>query len=147
LTERLDIQDKLKNKKMMNNLERAGKKNTILISISILLVSLHTIYFYNSVISEVETKKLIQQIIRFLLTIGLLIFVYKGKKWARIVFLVLFSIGILGAIFALISIEQSIVNKIPLMVMVIVYSVSLYHFGISKSFKAFYLFQNEKNKL
>jgi len=132
---------------MMNNLERAGKKNTILISISILLVSLHTIYFYNSVISEVETKKLIQQIIRFLLTIGLLIFVYKGKKWARIVFLVLFSIGILGAIFALISIEQSIVNKIPLMVMVIVYSVSLYHFGISKSFKAFYLFQNEKNKL
>ena len=147
MTERLDIQDKLKNKKMMNNLERAGKKNTILISISILLVSLHTIYFYNSVISEVETKKLIQQIIRFLLTIGLLIFVYKGKKWARIVFLVLFSIGILGAIFALISIEQSIVNKIPLMVMVIVYSVSLYHFGISKSFKAFYLFQNEKNKL
>ena len=55
----------------MNELTKLGKKRTILISISILLVSIHTIYFYHSVKPEIETKKLIQQIIRLLLTIGL----------------------------------------------------------------------------
>lgn len=62
----------------MNTLAKIGKKKTILISISILLVSIHTIYFYHSVRPEIESKKLIQQLIRFLLTIGLLIMVYRG---------------------------------------------------------------------
>src|SRR5688572_13160685 len=101
----------------INHLEKLGKIKTILISISILLVSLHTIYFYNSVVPEIETKKLIQQTIRFLITIGLLVMAYKGKNWARIVLILFSSFSVLGAIFALIGLPQSMGIKIPFIVM------------------------------
>ncbi|WOI23883.1 hypothetical protein [Nonlabens ulvanivorans] len=74
----------------MNELEQLGKRRTILISISILLVSLHTIYFYQSALPEIDTSKLIQQGIRFILTVVLLIFVFQAKQWARIIAIVLF---------------------------------------------------------
>ena len=127
----------------MNHLEKIGKQKTILISISILIVSLHTIYFYNSTIPEIASKKIFQQVVRFLLTIGLLIMVYKGKNWAKIVSIILFSLGVLGAIIGLTTITTtSIVNKIPLIVMFLVYSLAVYHFWFSKSFKAFFNYQN-----
>ena len=110
------------------------------------MVSLHSIYFYNSTIPEIESKKIMQQSIRFLLTVGLLIMVHKGKNWARIVSIVLFSIGVLGAIVGLASITTSLVNKIPFIVMILVYSVALYHFWFSKSFKAFFDYQKTITK-
>lgn len=64
----------------MNHIEKKGRIRTILISISIVMVSLHSIYFYNSTISEIASKKNFQQTIRFLFTIGLLIMIYKGKN-------------------------------------------------------------------
>ena len=67
----------------MNELAKIGKKRTILISISILLVSIHTIYFYHSIRPEIDTTKLAQQIIRFSLTVGLLYLIYIGKYWAK----------------------------------------------------------------
>lgn len=126
----------------MNHLEKTGKQKTILISISILIVSLHTIYFYNSTIPEIGSKKTFQQVVRFLLTIGLLIMVYKGKNWARIVSVILFSLGVLGAIIGLTTITTTLVaNKTPLIVMFLVYSLAVYHFWFSKSFKAFFDYQ------
>jgi hypothetical protein len=130
----------------MNLLSEIGRKRTILISISILLVSIHTIYFYHSVKPEIETKKLIQQIIRFFLTVGLLYLVYIGKNWARILSIILFSIGTVGAIISLFAIELSLVNKLLFIVMVFVYSIAIYHFYISKEFKAFFEYQNNKNE-
>lgn len=131
----------------MNELVKLGKRRTILISISILLVSIHTIYFYHVVQSEIDIKKFIQQIIRLLFTIGLLVMVYKGRKWAKIISVVLFSLALLIGIISLATIEAPVVNKIPLMVMIFVYSMALYHFGFSDSFKAFHEFQNsEKNE-
>lgn len=129
----------------MNHLEKIGKLKTIFISISILMVSLHTIYFYNFNISEIESKKIIQQTIRFLLTIGLLIMVYRGKNWARIVSIILFSLGALAAIVGLTTITSAVVNKIPFIVMILVYSSALYHFWFSKSFKAFFDYKNNYN--
>jgi hypothetical protein len=129
----------------MNHLEKIGKIKTILISISILMVSLHSIYFYNSIIPEIESKKNIQQSIRFLLTVGLLIMVYKGKNWARIVSIALFTLGVLGAIVGLTTITSSVVNKIPFIVMILVYSSAVYHFWFSNSFKAFFDYQNNFN--
>ena len=128
----------------MDQIVKTGRIRTVLISISILLVSLHTIYFYNLVFTEVETKKIVQQIIRFILTVGLLIMVYKGKNWARIISLILFTIAGLGAIIGIVSIEKDFILKIPMIVMIIVYSVAIYHFGFSKSFKAFASYQNEE---
>ena len=129
----------------MDYIEKIGQKKTILISISILLVSLHTIYYYNSVMQEVDTKKIIQQIVRFILTIGLLVMIYQGKNWARIISIILFSLGVLGAVFGLLTLSQPIALKIPLIVMTVVYTAAIYHFWLSKSFKAFFRFQNIKN--
>jgi hypothetical protein len=130
----------------MNELIKLGKKRTILISISILLVSIHTIYFYHIVRPEIETKKLIQQIIRFVLTFGLLYAVYKGKKWAKVLSIILFSLAILGALVAVGTLDRPFINKVPLLVMIFVYSMAILHFGFSKSYKAFFDFQNGKEK-
>ncbi|WP_432671485.1 hypothetical protein [Flavobacterium sp. SM2513] len=130
----------------MNELTKIGKKRTILISISILLVSIHTIYFYHSVRPDVESKKLIQQIMRFLLTIGLLIMVYNGKNWAKIVSIVLFSLALLGALVALGTLETPLINKVPLIVMILIYTMAIYHFGFAHSFKEFFIYQNSKTQ-
>lgn len=131
----------------MNELTKLGKKKIILISLSIILVSIHTIYFNHSVRSEIESKKLIQQIIRFSLTIGLLIMVYKGKSWAKIVSIVLFSLAVIGALVALVTIETPIINKAPLIVMIFVYSMAIYHFGFAQSFKEFFKYQNSETEI
>ncbi|WP_339833632.1 hypothetical protein [uncultured Flavobacterium sp.] len=129
----------------MNELEKSGKMKTILLAISILLISIHTIYFYHSIRPEFETKKIIQQIIRFSLTFALLYFVYVGKKWAKNISIILFSIGLLGAIYAFSSNEElPLILKTPFIVMTLVYSIAIYHFAFSKSFKAFFEYQNNK---
>ena len=130
----------------MNDLELAGKRRTILIGISILLVSLHTIYYYHSVFEYVETKKNVQQVIRFILTVLLLIMVYRGKNWARLTLVILFSIATVWAVIGLTEVNRELIYKIPLMVMIFVYSVSIYHFGFSKSYKAFAEYQRGKEK-
>jgi hypothetical protein len=131
----------------MNELTKIGKKRTILISISILLVSIHTIYFYHSVRPEIESKKLITQLIRFSLTIGLLIMVYKGKNWAKIISIVLFSLALLGALIALGTLDSPFINKVPLLVMAFVYSMAIYHFGFAQSFKEFFKYQNSETEI
>ena len=131
----------------MNDLVKDGKKKTILISISVLLVSLHTIYFSQSVLPEIDTKKLIQQIIRFSLTAGLLYATYIGKNWARNLFLVLFLLGIFGAVYGLLTVENDFANKVPFIVMIFIYSLATYHFSFSNSFSAFLKYQQQKTKL
>ncbi|MCL9806549.1 hypothetical protein NAT51_13520 [Flavobacterium amniphilum] len=128
----------------MDFLEKLGKKRTILISISILIISLHSIYFYISTTPEIETKKITQQVIRFFLTVVLLLFIYKGKNWARIAALILFSIGVLSGLIGIFTINQDILLKTPLFVMVFIYSFAIHFFGFSESFKAFAWYQNEK---
>ncbi|MBE0393371.1 hypothetical protein BJQ96_03235 [Flavobacterium sp. PL0002] len=131
----------------MNELAKIGKGKTILISISILLVSIHTIYFYQSVRPEIESTKLVRQLISFLFTIGLLIMVYKGKKWAKITSIGLFSLALLVAVISLFTLEVPFINKVPLLVMTLVYSISIYHFGFAKSFKEFFKYQNTETEI
>jgi len=126
----------------MNQLAEIGRRRTILIAISILLISIHTIYFYQSSRPEIEVKKLIQQIIRFSLTLGLLFLIYNGKKWARIVAIILFSLAILLALYTFFTIDAAFINKTPFIVMIVIYSIAIYHFAFSKSFKEFIKVQN-----
>lgn len=126
----------------MEELISIGRKRTILISISILMVTIHTIYYYHAIWPEIETKKLVEQGIRLVLTMGLLIFTFQGRKWARITSIVLFSLATLGAIAGVVTMAGSFANKIPLLVMIFVYSMSIYHFGFSKYYKAFFESQN-----
>ena len=133
----------------MTNQIKTGRKRTILISISILIVSLHTMYYFHSMRPEIETKKLIQQIVRFGLTVGLLVFVYQGRKWARVISLILFSLAILGGLFGILAIEGgTFIGKLPLIVMTLIYSTALCFFGFANSFKAFAAYQrSEKNEV
>lgn len=129
----------------MTSLIQTGKKRTLSISLSVVLISIHTIYFYHAVRPEIETDKLIQQLIRFALTLGLLVLVYKGVRWAKSVAIVLFSLAIIVAVLGLITIATpSLVSKVPLMVMVFIYGLAVYHFAFAKSFKAFFAFQNAR---
>lgn len=130
----------------MNDKVKLGRKRTILISISIILVSIHTIYFYQSAQPEINLSKLMTQIVRLALTIVLLFLVYKGKKWAKILALILFSLATLGALFGIIINESTLLFKIPMLVMILVYSTAIHHFGFSASFKAFLSYQNDLNK-
>ncbi len=129
----------------MNALERTGKRRTIRLSASILLLSVWSTYFYQSVQPEINFPKLFSQIVRFILTVLLLFFVYKGNKWARIIALILFSAGLILAVIAVFTIpHQSFSTEIPFYVMIIVYADTLFHFGFSRSFKAFMAYQNHK---
>lgn len=129
----------------MNELAKKGKYRTLLVFLSILLVSIHTIYFYHSVRPEIETKKLIQQIIRFCLTVGLLYLIYIGKNWAKNLAILLFILAIIGAIYGVLNFETPIIIKSPFIVIIIVYSFAIYHLQFSKSFKEFITFhQNQK---
>ncbi|EAS18938.1 hypothetical protein FNJ87_14795 [Nonlabens mediterrranea] len=126
----------------MNELAQLGRRRTILISISILLVSLHTIYFYQSALPEINTSKLIQQSIRFILTVILLIFVFQAKRWARIIAIILFSLALLGAVIGLLAISGAFINKIPILVMIFIYAMAIHHLGFSNSYKAYFNYKN-----
>ncbi|MFD1552901.1 hypothetical protein DNU06_07945 [Putridiphycobacter roseus] len=128
----------------MEDLIALGRKRTILLSISILLVSVHTIYLYHATHPVVETKKIVQQAIRFLLTILLLVMIYKGKKGAKIIGIVLFSLGLLGALIGLFMIDKPFLAKTPLLVMSMVYALAIYFFSANSSFKAFFESQQHK---
>ena len=130
----------------MNELAKKGKYRTLLVFLSILLVSIHTIYFYHSVRPEIETKKLIQQMIRFCLTIGLLYFIYIGKNWAKNLSIILFILATIGAMYGLLNFETPLIIKSPFIVMIMVYSIAIYHLQFSKSFKEFINFQQTTNQ-
>lgn len=127
----------------MNELAKLGKKRTIQISISVLLISIHTIYYYHSLRPELDGMKLLQQIIRFLLTAGLLYATYIGKKWGQITTVILFGLAVLGAIYGILNtLEVSFINTVPFYVMIFIYGIGITHFGFSKSYKAFFEYQN-----
>ncbi len=102
---------------------------------------------YHLYSGEIHVKKATQQIIRFSLTIILMILTFKGKTWARNVFVVLLSLGILGAVFSLFMSIPSI-GKSPFVVMIFIYGLAIYHLMFSASFKKYlsYKIRNQKKE-
>jgi len=126
----------------MTELVKQGKQRTIGVAISMLSVSLIGIILYHVSNSDIGSTKVLSQIIRFSLTIALLVEAYKGKKWAKVVTIILAGLAVLTSIGTVIGLEGSLLGKIPFIIMAVVYGITIYHFGFSKSFKAFYAFQN-----
>lgn len=126
----------------MNDLVEKGRNQTLIMVIGVIMVSLSTIILYQSGLPEMDTKKLGQQIVRFVLTVGLLWMVYNGKKWAIIVMIILFALGVLLGISSLFTVDGPMNNKMLLVFMIVVYALSIYHLGFSESFKAFRDYQN-----
>ena len=129
----------------MNELARHGRGQTIAISISIILISMFVIAFYHIPQDSVDPKKFFQQIVRFVLTLALLYFLFKGKNWARITLLVLFLLAILSGLI-LLFIPFPVAAKIPILVMIIIYGLGTYKLYFSKSFKAYFTYLNTKNR-
>jgi hypothetical protein len=126
----------------MNELARRGKIATIRIFASVLLISIYTIVTYNLVVDNVETKKIVQQVIRFCFTLLLMYFVLRGQKWAVVIFTILFSIAAVAALFPLFN-HESLSRKIPLIVMFLIYTIAVYHLNFSKSFKEYFNYLSE----
>lgn len=127
----------------MNPLIKQGKRQTTGIFLSLLLLEINIIVFYQLYMPE-DSKKLFQQIVRFGMTGFLIYFILQGKNWARLTIGILM---ILAAFLGLISLllPVPVVYKIPLMVMTVIYCIGIYHFFFSKAFKAYFNYLNLKD--
>lgn len=125
----------------MNDLAKKGKTLTLITIAGILSISIYMIVAYQMEQTAFDWKKFGSQCFWFLMTVGLLSLVYKGKKWA-----VILSLFILG-LFAIASLVVIAIGKGPLEAKILmhvilwVYGWALYHFGKSKAYRAFYKFQ------
>ncbi|MXN92629.1 hypothetical protein GR160_15475 [Flavobacterium sp. Sd200] len=127
----------------MNHKVILGRNFTIRIFASVLLISIYTIVTYQLLLEHTDTKKLVQQIIRFGLTILLMYFVFKGKKWAVNVITVLFSLSIFISAISIFSVAWP--GHIPLLVMIAIYSIAVYHLNYSENFKTYFTYLQDKN--
>jgi len=109
-----------------------------------LLLTIYSIYINQSSRPEIDTTKLVTQIIRTFLTGGILLFVYEGKDWARIITIILSAIAVIMALGVIFTTEHPTIMEVPFFVMIIIYSDAIYHFGFSESYKAFSEFQRKK---
>jgi len=121
----------------MNELETKGKIQTLRVFASVLLSSLFILVTYQIALGEIDEKKLIQQLIRFGLTVLLMVFIFKGKEWAKNIFTFLFVLGILNGLWFLFKI-YTLEGKIPIIFLIIIYSIAIHHLNFSESFKAYF---------
>lgn len=128
----------------MNELATKGRNFTIRIFASILLISIYTIVSYNIVIKPIESGKLVQQIIRFCLTLLLMYFIFKGSNIALYFLRLLLIIGTLAGIFSFFQ-PLPLMAKVPMIIMFLIYLIALYHFTLSKSFKEYFNYLNNKS--
>lgn len=128
----------------MNELAKQGRNKALSIFLSVVLISIYTIVTYNILAENIETKKITQQIVRFLLTLVLIYSVMKGKNWAIISMSILLSLGILLSLIALLAIGTA-PGMIPLLVTIYIYSMAIYHLNFTKSFKAYLNYLKEKS--
>ena len=126
----------------MTELVKQGKQRTINISVGVLIVSLLSIVMHHMSTEDVGLVKMISEGIRFALTAALLKEAFRGKRWARVILMIVCLIATVSSIGTFFSSEADFINKLPFLIMAIVYAVAFYHFGFSKPFKAFYEHQN-----
>lgn len=62
-----------------------------------------TFIIYQSVLTTIDDKKLLDQSIRLFFTLYLLYEIYSGKQWARVTSTILFSVAIVLSLFTLIN--------------------------------------------
>lgn len=127
----------------MNDLARKGKIFTIRVFASVLLLSLYIIVSYNIIIDNMEVGKLIQQIIRFGLTLLLMYLILKGKSWAIFALTVLSIISAIGALISLFG-EFPLLGKGLFLTILLIHSLVIYHLNFSKSFKEYLIYLSSR---
>lgn len=127
----------------MNHLQTIGRNNTIRVFASMLLISIYTIVTYQLTVEFADTKKLIQQIVRFGLTLLIMYFVFQGKNWAKVTLTILCGLAVFLGVLSLFALTWP--AHIPIVVMIIIYSLAVYHLNVSASFKAYFDYLQDKN--
>jgi len=69
-------------------------------------------------------------------------FLFKGKSWAKITLTILFSLGALLALIALVTLPGP--SKIPASVMIFIYGYAIYYLNFSIYFKAYFRYLQVK---
>lgn len=126
----------------MTELEKEGKQRTGMICIGILIFIVYGIIYQNMVSTDVGIVSMFSQGIKLLLMIGLLAEVYKGKKWAKILMIIVSIIGVFGSVYGYAFLEGSLIDKLPFLITACLYLVAIYHLGFAKSYKAYFAHQN-----
>lgn len=132
-----------------------GKKRTLWVSYSMLILSIYIIGFYSYyVIKYLPTYDLIflkvdaaLETIKLILFSILLKYIYKGKIWAKqvlmatLIFDIVISLKQIATTLSLSS-DFSKINKINLLSSIFIYCLAILHFNFSKSFNVFTEHQN-----
>jgi len=105
----------------MEHQVESGRRLVLLVIVISLTFSVLVIVTFNILLGP---ENLPQQIVRFLLTVGLCAFLYKGANWARWVASILFGLaGLQGLIGGLVALSTSTAGLL-LIVMGLVYVAS-----------------------
>lgn len=112
-----------------------GRKITLIIICSIIAISIFSIVFQNVVSG---TEKIPQQAVRFILTLVLSYYLYKGANAARIIAVILYLIaGVLGIIAGIAMIFKTPIGLI-LLIPGIIWTLSAMFLLFSKPVKQFF---------
>ncbi len=97
-----------------------GRIIVLVIAAAIIGFSALTISFY---VLTVGPHELPSQLVRFALTVGLMVCVYRGFVWARTLAAALFGLGTIGAAIDVLTMapEQGVINRGILTIYVLVY--------------------------
>jgi predicted neutral ceramidase superfamily lipid hydrolase len=115
---------------------KRGRTTTLSLFASVVLISLYVLVVYHLAVRPIQVSKVVAQLIRLVLTIYLLYQVYKGKRWAVTITTVLFTLAAFVGLLPLTT-PGPLETKIPLLAMVFIYGFGVYHFTLSKNFKAY----------
>jgi len=96
------------------------RKDLLIICLIMLLIDIGIIFVYTNLTGN---KEIIQQIVRFILTLILIIFVIRDAKWAKWILSILSILaGILGLVFSIMFISKGNIAGIILLLMGIYYT-------------------------
>ena len=104
----------------MSSRDISGRPLVVGVIATTLSMSVIVILLYNI---QLGPQALPQQMVRFLLTVGLCIFLYQGANWARWVAGVLFSLGGLGGLLGGLAAISTGLAGLLLAIMGLVYAV------------------------
>ncbi len=134
-----------------------GRKRTFWISISILSISIYTIFHFlyfkyksHPYYKMWFTNRLIIEVIISTIFTFLLSLTYNGKEWAKQLAIIFLSIGVfMSTIYISTNLNYigncySYFNPTVSLITIFIYLIGILHFAFSKSFKVFSKYQNSK---
>lgn len=127
---------------LMDELEKQGRNDVLRSLASIILFSIYVSVTYHVALGQIDKTKLVVHIVRFSFTLLILYLIFQGYSWARNLFTVLAALGIIMLILPLFN-DLPIINKIPLLSGLVVYSLAIYRLNFSATVKAYFSYKNE----